>query len=139
MRRLLVVLLATAIAGCAQYKLGDKSYSSKEEALAALKQRHDEEILSKIEPLPKPVGRTAKFVGIKHAVLLERATIGANMDGRGYVAETQVANMKATYEAIVKRNIFQKVEYAESDGLDQNVAGEDAVIYFGSVRNSCGY
>lgn len=129
MKRIAICLLVcSALAGCATYKWREQTFTSKSEALAAV-QKSQNEVVATIPALPKPVAKHGKFVGITKVIMVERGTYGTNMDLREYIGEAQWIQMRGTYEALVRRNIFERLDYVEGDGTEPAV-GNDAVLYY---------
>lgn len=136
-RLALAFLLCSTLMGCVTYKWRDESFSSRQDAIAAVR-KAQAETLAKIDPLPKPVAKSAKFIGVSNTLMLDRGTVGTNMEIRSYIAEAQHIQMKNVYDAMVKRNIFEKLAYVEGDGSDQTPTRDEAIIYFYLPDNKTG-
>lgn len=129
LRSIFAFCACLTLVSCATYKWQDQSFTSRQEAIAAVERSYNE-ILPKIQPLPKPVARYGRFVSLTDTLRLERGTVGSNMEGRSFIAETSKIGSRNLYAALVRRNIFEKLEYFEGDGSDQQVKGDEAVIYY---------
>jgi hypothetical protein len=128
-RVLIALLLGWLLSGCTTYRFNSQQYPSRQEAIAAV-HKYTEESLVAITPLKKPLVPFGRFVGVSHSVMVERGTYGANSEGRDYIAEVALIGMKGAYQAIVKRNIFEKLEYVEGNGLEQEALKGEPFIYF---------
>lgn len=129
MRVLLSLFLCVALSACTSYKWRDQTYSNKQDAVNAVKKSQDD-MLATIKPLPKPVAKNARFVGVTMPVMVEKGTYGTNMDARDWIAQAAYIQVRATYDALVKRNVFEKLEYVEGDGSEQKISRDEAVLYF---------
>ena len=115
-RMLLTFLMLATLTACVPptYRYGGVAYSTPAEALAAQKVRLDK-VINETEPLPAPVAKHARVVVPSKQAILERVPIRARtQEGRDYAATGYYNSSMALASVIKKRNIFERVEIAET-------------------------
>ena len=115
-RTLLMFLMLAGLSGCVPptYRYGGVEYPTPAEALAAQKVRLDK-VSDDTEPLPTPVAKHARVVVPSKQAILERVPIRARFpEGRDYVATGYYNSAMLIARVIKKRNIFERVEIAET-------------------------
>lgn len=122
---LIVALSQLSLTGCMQYSYGGKSYSSREEAIAA-NNLNQEKLLSSVTPRSKPIAKKGKCMMLSKAGMIDRGLFGND----SFKADVFYADYQNTCKRLQKRNIFTEFEIAESDGDHVKPTQGESTIYF---------
>ncbi len=133
-----IAVLALSLCGCQtiQYRIGQESYSSAEQALHRLEQINSD-VLASISPTTTPIHATAKVViptldriqrtGIKMTGKMTADFMRKSVD---YSIKSSDKNSEFMFKAIEKRKIFDSVSLIRNPSPEEASAeGCDYVIY----------
>lgn len=134
---LLVLLLISLFTGCASYKIGNKSFSSSEEALSY----HEKKLAENIEEI-QPITENAKSYGKALIALPSSETIEKNyirITGNASALSREQIEFLITsvsnnndymFKSIEKRQLFNKVtKMIDPDPATIDMKGNDFILY----------
>lgn len=130
----LVALIAVLVAGCGPritYRHDGQPYRDRDRALAAVRLSHAN-MVAGIAPAQNRVGGTLNmYVPSKSAVLEHgiRKSGEPRYEILEYVAETAVLGNQSLYDALIKRNSFDRVVLQDSDGQHITPQAGERVVY----------
>ncbi len=134
---MIIVSLSLLLNSCGMtYKIGEKSFSSSEEAL---KWQSDmfADYINQITPAPHPVGGIALIlIPSDDEIVRNYINYGrrSSKDGIEYIRTATRNSMQLNADAIIRRRIFNSVRIDRHDGNPANVSvGENDFLIFGDV------
>lgn len=134
---MIIVSFSILLNSCGMtYKIGEKSFSSSEEAL---KWQSDmfADFINKITPAPRPVGGSALIlIPSDDEIVRNYITYGrrSGKDGIDYVRTAMRNSMQLNADAIIKRRIFNSAQINRHDGNPANISvGENDFLIFSDV------
>lgn len=124
-----VLSVCMVIAGCMTYTYGGNKYSRSKDALAFQAAKFTA-MLDGVQPRAKPVANNLRF-NVPNFNHIEKIMVyGDTSEGRNFVASTIQADLRTTYDAIVKRGIFAKATFEEGFGQHAVPVRNESVIYY---------
>jgi hypothetical protein len=124
-----VLSMCMVIAGCMTYTYGGNKYSNSKDALTFQAAKFTA-MLAGVQPREKPVANNLRF-NVPNFNHIEKIMVyGDSKEGRNFVASTIQADLRSTYDAIVKRGIFAKTTFEEGFGQHAAPVGNESVIYY---------
>jgi hypothetical protein len=132
----LALLLAVLLAACGPrltYRYGGVAYRSQDQALAAAQKSHAS-MVDQIAPAKNRVGGTLDVYVPDRSAVMERGirrTGEPRQEILDYVAESSMLNFQSVYDALVKRNAFDRVVMHYTNGQHiKPKTGERAVYLY---------
>lgn len=122
--RLLALTLPMMLAGCMQYTYGGKSYTSKDEALAA-SNVDQEQLIASVKPRSKPLAKSGKCMMMSKSGMMDRGFFSSD----SFRTDVLYSDYQNTCKRLQRRNIFEKFEIVESDGDHVKPSAGESVIY----------
>jgi hypothetical protein len=130
----LVCLVAMLVAGCGPritYRYAGQAYRSQDQALAAARRSHAS-MVEQIVPATNRVGGTLDvYIPDRNAILDRgiRKTGEPRQEILDYIAESGLLSYQSIYDALVKRNSFDRVALHYSNGEHISPKGGERALY----------
>ena len=136
MRATLLVCVLAIVAGCGPrltYRYGGQAYRSQDQALAAAAKSHASMVEQIVPAMNRVGGALDVYVPDRNAIMERgiRRTGEPRQEILDYVSESMMLANKSVYDALVKRNSFDRVTLHYSNGEHITPkAGERAVYLY---------
>lgn len=131
-RFLSAIILMTILTGCVTQATYDgRTFGSPAEALLYQASKYDEAIRS-LEPLNEPILEYGAFFSASRT-LIDQYNRQQNPNlqpwQHNFFTDSVETDGRKIYQALVRKNIFQKLEYIPSNGIKPDASKYDAIVY----------
>jgi hypothetical protein len=140
----LTCFAALFLAGCGiKYTYSGKTYNSANEALAAAQTSNDD-LVTLIKPVRNRIGGTLHYYMPNREAILERGirkTGEPRKEITDYIADTSTINYTGLYNALVKRNAYDRVvlHYSSGEHIDPKPGEYVLYLYQPNVQSTGWY